>query len=358
MGCSGAVSDAGGSSVRDGMRRPVLFTHPRRGPNIRADMILRTEGLTKTFEVGVRRRRVHAVNDLNLTVNEGEIFGFVGPNGAGKTTTIKMLMGLIFPTSGKAWIFDAPIPSKDSKKRIGYLPEHPAYYDFLTGREALHFFAQLSEVASSQRKARCEELLALVGLDAAADRQIRKYSKGMQQRLGIAQALVSDPAFVVLDEPMSGLDPIGRREVRDLILELKRRGKTVFFSTHILPDVETLCDRVGVIIGGKLRDVGHLGDLLSARVQDVEATFVVTASARASLGTARVLSEEGERVTVSFANESAADDGVKAVLAAGGKLVSLTPHRETLEDFFLRRLGEDGVDPAHAAAAHRAGIAT
>jgi ABC-2 type transport system ATP-binding protein len=321
-------------------------------------MILRTEKLTKTFEVGVRRRRVHAVDNLDLTVNEGEIFGFVGPNGAGKTTTIKMLMGLIFPTSGKAWIFDAPIPSKDSKKRIGYLPEHPAYYDFLTGLEALHFFAQLAEVPSAHRKSRCEELLALVGLDGATDRQIRKYSKGMQQRLGIAQALVSDPAFVVLDEPMSGLDPIGRREVRDLILELKRRGKTVFFSTHILPDVETLCDRVGVIIGGKLRDVGRLGDLLSARVQDVEATLVLPAAARGALKQARILSIEDDRLTVSFPDEATADATVKAVLAAGGRLVSLTPHRETLEDFFLRRLGEGGADPAAAAAGHRACLGT
>jgi ABC-2 type transport system ATP-binding protein len=302
-------------------------------------MILRTEGLTKTFEVGFRRRRVDAVQDLTLSVQEGEIFGFVGPNGAGKTTTIKMLMGLIFPTRGKAWIFDAPIPSQASKKRIGYLPENPSYHEFLTGIEAMRFFATLAEVPGAEQKRRCEELLGLVGLSDAADRQVRKYSKGMQQRLGIAQALVADPAFVVLDEPMSGLDPIGRKEVRDLILELKRRGKTVFFSTHILPDVETLCDRVGLIQRGRLSDAGRLGDLLSARVRSVELTAVVPAAARAAIG-GRVIAEEGERLTVIFDEAAAADKAVSEALAAGGHIVSLTPQQETLEDFFLRRLQE------------------
>jgi ABC-2 type transport system ATP-binding protein len=305
-------------------------------------MILRTQGLTKTFDVGiVRRRRVHAVEDVTFSVEEGEIFGFVGPNGAGKTTTIKMLMGLIHPTRGTAHIFDAPIPSRDSKRRIGYLPEHPAWYDFLTGREALAFFARLSGVASPARNARVTELLELVGLASAADRQIRKYSKGMQQRLGIAQALVGDPAFVVLDEPMSGLDPIGRKEVRDLILELKRRGKTVFFSTHILPDVETLCDRVGVVFEGKLRDVGRIGDLLSGHVKVVELTAdAPTAAAREALAVGTRIAAEGDRLTVTYQDAAAADAAVRALLAAGGRVVALTPHRETLEDFFVRRLEE------------------
>ncbi|WP_242395104.1 ABC transporter ATP-binding protein [Anaeromyxobacter oryzisoli] len=304
-------------------------------------MILRTEGLTKTFEVGLRRRRVDAVQDLTLSVDEGEIFGFVGPNGAGKTTTIKMLMGLIRPTRGAAYIFDAPIPSQASKKRIGYLPEQPSYYDFLTGREALDLFAKLSEVPRPERKRRAEELLELVGLTDAADRQLRKYSKGMQQRLGIAQALVADPAFVVLDEPMSGLDPIGRKEIRDLILELKRRGKTVFFSTHILPDVETICDRVGVIRHGRLREVGRLAELLSSKVRSVEVSAVAPGAARQALGGGRPISEDGERVTVAYEDEAAASAAVSALLAAGGRLVAFTPERETLEDFFMRRLEEE-----------------
>jgi ABC-2 type transport system ATP-binding protein len=270
-------------------------------------------------------------------VDEGEIFGFVGPNGAGKTTTIKMLMGLIFPTSGEARIFDAPIPSHAAKARIGYLPEHPAFQEFLTGEEAMQFFAVLSGVPAAARRARIDELLGLVGLSGAAGQQIRKYSKGMQQRLGIAQALVGDPAFVILDEPMSGLDPVGRKEVRDLIRELKRRGKTVFFSTHILPDVETLCDRVGVIIGGRLRDVGRLGDLLSAQVRSVEMTVELEGAA-ALLAGGDLLAREGASTTCLFHDEAVADAAVGRVVAAGGRLVTLTRHRETLEDFFLRRL--------------------
>ena len=317
-------------------------------PDHAREMILRTEGLTKVFELRPGKR-VTAVDDLSLSVEEGEIFGFVGPNGAGKTTTIKMLMGLIFPTRGRAFIFDAPIPSQVSKARIGYLPENPSYHEFLTGLEAMRFFATLSGVPRTDQKKRCEELLGMVGLESAADRQIRKYSKGMQQRLGIAQALASDPAFVVLDEPMSGLDPIGRKEMRDLILELKRRGKTVFFSTHILPDVETLCDRVGVIRGGKLRDVGRLGELLSARVKDVELTAVAPGgAAREALARGRALSQDGDTLTVVFDDERAADAAVRAVLAAGGRVVALTPHRETLEDFFMRRL-EEGEDASPAA---------
>jgi len=302
-------------------------------------MILRTEGLTKVFAVGPGKR-VTAVDDLSLVVEAGEIFGFIGPNGAGKTTTIKMLMGLIFPTRGRALVFDAPIPSKASKARIGYLPENPSYHEFLTGAEALRFFATLGEVPRADQQKRCDELLALVGLEEARDRQIRKYSKGMQQRLGIAQALVSDPAFVVLDEPMSGLDPIGRKEMRDLILLLKRRGKTVFFSTHILPDVESLCDRVGVIHSGKLLEVGRLGHLLSPRLTSVELTAVVPEKAREPLAKGRVIARDGDLFTVSFEDEPSAEEAMKGALAAGGRIVAFTPHRETLEDFFMRRLSE------------------
>jgi ABC-2 type transport system ATP-binding protein len=305
-----------------------------------ANPILRTERLSKTFEVGVRRKRVQAVKDLDLAVEDGEIFGFVGPNGAGKTTTIKMLMGLIFPTSGKAFIYDAPIPSAEAKRRIGFLPENPSYYEFLTGREALKFFGRLSGVGAADLKVRIEELLELVGIADAADRQIRKYSKGMQQRLGIAQALVGDPSFVVLDEPMSGLDPIGRKDVRDLILELKRRGKTVLFSTHILPDVEALADRVGVILGGQLRDVGRISDLLSPRIRSVEVVIDLPEAARGAVSAGKLVSRDQARFGLSFQDLDQANVAVAAAIASGGELVSMVPHRETLEDFFVRRLDE------------------
>jgi ABC-2 type transport system ATP-binding protein len=310
------------------------------GPPEDAAMVLRTEGLSKVFELGVRRRKVAAVEDLTLSATEGEIFGFVGPNGAGKTTTIKMLMGLIFPTRGRAFIFDAPIPSDTAKKRIGYLPENPAYYEFLSGLEAMRFFAQLAEVPSSEVDRRSKGLLERVGLADAADRQIRKYSKGMLQRLGIAQALVADPAFVILDEPMSGLDPLGRKEVRDLILELKQQGKTVFFSTHILTDVETLCDRMAVIMHGRLRDVGKLGDLISAKVRSTEVTADLDGGDASALSGGRLLARDGTRVTVVFDDENEADAAVRVVVTSGARLIALTRHRETLEDFFLRRLGE------------------
>jgi ABC-2 type transport system ATP-binding protein len=195
-------------------------------------------------------------------------------------------------------------------------------------------------VAGGSLGARAEELLETVGLTDAADRQIRKYSKGMQQRLGIAQALAGDPAFVVLDEPMSGLDPIGRKDVRDLILELKRRGKTVFFSTHILPDVESICDRVGVILGGRLRDVGRISDLLSPRIRSVEVVLDAPEGAREGIAKGQLVSRDQARFAISFPDLELANAAVASVLAAGGALVSLVPYRETLEDFFLRRLEE------------------
>ncbi len=304
-------------------------------------MILRTEGLTKVFDAGLGKR-VAAVQDLDLQVAAGEIFGFVGPNGAGKTTTIKMLMGLIFPSRGRAFIFDSPIPSQSAKARLGYLPEHPAFHDFLTGVEAMRFFATLAGLPGSAQARRIDDLLGLVGLSDAGGRQIRKYSKGMQQRLGIAQALLSEPALVVLDEPMSGLDPVGRKEVRDLILELRKRGTTVFFSTHILPDVETICDRVGVIMHGRLRDSGRLSELLSARVRSVELTVEVPGGGAAGLARGRVIASEGPRATAIFDDEEAADAALKATVLAGGRILSVTRHRETLEDFFMRRLAGEG----------------
>jgi len=233
-------------------------------------------GLTKDFPVGFWRTRMRrSLDDLTLRVEDGEIFGFLGPNGAGKTTTLKLLMGLIFPTSGTARIRGQSIKDVSMHRDIGYLPEQPYFYDYLTARELLDYYARFSNYTAAERRERVARFLDRVGLATAANVQLRKFSKGMLQRVGIAQAILHDPKVIFLDEPMSGLDPIGRREVRDIIHELKKRGCTVFFSTHILSDAEMLCDRVGVLVGGKLRGVGAPGEMVSVEVHAMEILFDV-----------------------------------------------------------------------------------
>src|SRR6185312_14590156 len=220
--------------------------------------------LAKTYTVGFfRKSEKAALKELSLSVREGEIFGYLGPNGAGKTTTLKLLMGLMYPTAGSASILGRPISDPTVKRSIGFLPEQPYFYDYLTARELLEYYASLSGVPASERSTRAQKMLDRVGMGHAGGTQLRKFSKGMLQRVGIAQAIIHDPKIVFLDEPMSGLDPIGRREVRDLIQELNDEGKTVFFSTHILSDAETLCDRVAVLNRGELRGVGVVADLLA-----------------------------------------------------------------------------------------------
>src|SRR5437588_5316938 len=221
-------------------------------------------GLTKNYSVGfLRKTEKIALKGLSLEVREGEIFGYLGPNGAGKTTTLKLLMGLMYPTAGSARIFGHPISDPEIKRSIGFLPEQPYFYDYLTARELLEYYAALSGVPAKDRSARSDKMLAKVGLSASAHTQLRKFSKGMLQRVGIAQAIIHDPKIVFFDEPMSGLDPVGRREVRDLMQELNDEGTTVFFSTHILSDAEILCDRVAVLHQGQLRGVGVVVDLLA-----------------------------------------------------------------------------------------------
>ncbi len=215
------------------------------------------ENLTKDYPYGfLQMKKKRSLEALTMQVQVGEVFGFLGPNGAGKSTTIKLLMRLIFPTAGTARILGKPISDIGMHKDVGYLPEQPYFYDYLTAAELLDYFARFHDFDAAERKRRVAEMLEKVGLATAGRIQLRKYSKGMLQRVGLAQAILHDPAVVVLDEPMSGLDPVGRREVRDIILELKKQGKTVLFSTHILSDAEMLCDRVGVIVGGKLQGVG------------------------------------------------------------------------------------------------------
>ena len=307
---------------------------------------LRVEGLRKVFLRGFFRRRTVAVDGVSFRVEPGEVFGFLGPNGAGKTTTMKMLMGLIHPSAGSAEILGAGIGDLAAKRRIGYLPENPYFYDYLSATEFLHMVGRLHGLERSHYRRRSGELLERVGLSMAKGRAMRSYSKGMLQRVGLAQALLGDPDLVILDEPMSGLDPIGRRQVRELMLELRDRGKTVFFSTHILADADLLCDRVAIIVKGKLRDVGPLGELLSPKVLRVEVLWAGSGEPRERLladfpGDHRSHSE-GELFVAASEAEAAAF--VAALLAAGARLIRVTPQRETLEELFVREAGERAED--------------
>src|SRR6202047_3078294 len=232
------------------------------------------EGLTKDYATGFWRKRMRrSLDNLTLLVEEGEVFGFLGPNGAGKTTTIKLLMGLIFPTAGTARIRGQSIEDVRMHREIGFLPEQPYFYDYLTARELLDYYARFFGYSTGERRERVNRFLEQVGLASAGDTQLRKFSKGMLQRAGIAQAILHDPQVIFLDEPMSGLDPVGRRELADIILDLKQQGRTVFFSTHILSDAEMLCDRVGVLVNGRLQGVGPPGEIVSIEVHGMEILF-------------------------------------------------------------------------------------
>ncbi len=303
--------------------------------------VLKTEGLTKDYRVGFWQTRVRVLRDLNLEVCEGEIFGYLGPNGAGKTTTLKLLMGLIQPTAGRAWILGRDVSDVAVKAQVGFLPENPSFYDYLTGREFLHFYGELFGIPYRERGRRIEELLDKVRLSKAGGLQLRKYSKGMLQRIGLAQALINDPQVVVLDEPMSGLDPVGRKEVRDLILDLKSRGKTVFFSTHIVPDVEMICDRVGIIVAGQLIRVGPLEDLLGGEVECIEITasgLDEAAWVQVKEWSIRPPVERGDRVFFAVKTEKDASRAVELLVGRGVSIHAVLPQRLTLEEHFLREV--------------------
>jgi len=302
------------------------------------DAALVLRDLTKTYRLGLRLRLVKALEGLDLRVETGAIYGFVGPNGAGKSTTIKMLVGLIRPTRGQAEIFGRSILDAQSRASIGYLPENPSFHDFLRPLEALEYLGRLSGMSGAELRRRSEELLERVGLAHARDLTVRKFSKGMVQRLGLAQALLHDPPLLILDEPMSGLDPIGRKEIRDLILELGRRGKTVFFSTHILSDVESICDRVGMVLHGKLVVEGMLSSLLDGSIRSVELRCAGLPDAAWERLRAGAL--DGTRGpadwTFSYPDVDAAGRAAREVLSLGGKLIALQPVRESLEETFVR----------------------
>src|SRR6202162_1339480 len=302
--------------------------------------VVKIEGLRKEFTTGFFRKKSVAVEKLDLSVSEGEIFGFLGPNGAGKTTTIKMLLGLIYPTAGNAWMLGEPISNVEMRKNIGFLPEQPYFYDYLTAEEFLSFYGGLFYIQSAALNPKIRELLSLVGLEGREKTQLRKFSKGMLQRIGIAQALINDPKLIILDEPMSGLDPIGRKEVREIILHLKEKGKAIFFSSHILPDVEMICDRIGIIGNGKLLKTGRVEELISATgTKSLELTVegVNGALLQELKSSAKNVVESGRKCLLSFEMEEEVRNAVEKVVAAGGKIDSLTHQKMSLEEYFVKQ---------------------
>lgn len=312
------------------------------------EYVIEIENLSKDYETGFwKKKKVRALDGLSLNVKPGQIFGFLGGNGAGKTTTIKILMSLLFPTEGSARILGSDISDVKAHNRIGYCPENPYFYDYLTARELMDYFGDLFGLDAAARKEKIAHLLSSVGLDEKDwDKQLRKFSKGMLQRVGLAQSLINDPAIVFLDEPMSGLDPMGRREVRELIAGLRDHGMTVFMSTHILSDIEALCDEVAILRKGKLAATGNLDELLTQsgehqsfeiNVKGVSAEAV--ADALAGIGGSSI-SSKANGANINVPDEKDVETVLRILRDAGGSLVSVQPVRQSLEELFVRETGE------------------
>jgi ABC-2 type transport system ATP-binding protein len=308
-----------------------------------ADNVVELEGVSKSFPSGFWRRRVRVLVDISFSVRRNEIVGFLGPNGAGKTTTIKLLNGLATPDAGRISIFGEPIGGRrDHRRRIGYMPEQPYFYEYLTGDEFLALCGRLTGMNGGEIRRRSREMLGRVGLSGAEGKSIRKYSKGMMQRLGLAQALLHDPELVILDEPMSGLDPMGRMEVRSLIHGLKKSGKTVFFSSHIIADVEALCDRVVMIDRGRKVAEGAVEELVGGEVQYVEVVFSPLADRMAATAQsipADLGAVQGDTLVLRAKDHAEADLWVRKMKEAGIPLSSLQPMKRRLEDIYVERLG-------------------
>ena len=311
-----------------------------------ASPAIEIENLSKDYPFGfLHLKKKTSLEGLTMSVENGEVFGFLGPNGAGKSTTIKLLMRLIFPTTGTARILGKSINDISMHQNIGYLPEQPYFYDYLTAAELLDYFARFHELKTADRRQRVDSMLKKVGLETARKIQLRKYSKGMLQRVGLAQAILHGPEVVILDEPMSGLDPVGRREVRDIILELKREGRTVLFSTHILSDAEMLCDRVGVIVGGKLRGVGAPDEIVGVAATGMEILFEHAggaASLGALLGKA---TQTGNRYRI-HVTEAELYATLEQIGMAGARILSVTQVKATLEEYFMNLVEADRAQAA------------
>jgi len=303
-----------------------------------SDLAIKTVNLTKRYSGLWSKHPVEAVKNLNLEVYRGEIFGFLGPNGAGKTTTIKILLGIIYPTEGEAYVLGQPAGDPKNHYKISYLPENPYFYDYMTGREILTFYARLFGITEPERSKRVNELLDRVGLSRAADQPLRTYSKGMLQRIGLAQCLINDPELLILDEPTAGLDPIAHIDIRDLILELRNQGKTLFISSHQLSDVERVCDRVAILNKGMLVRLGKIEELLAGGYVEIIADKVTNnvlepirqLGGKASLHDGRLIVEQPD--------DGSVDRVIDIVRAAGGHIVSVKPYRRTLEDLFVETI--------------------
>ncbi len=306
--------------------------------------ILEFDKVSKSYRTHLSVRRGWILRDLSFSLKRGEIFGYIGPNGAGKTTSIRLTLGILFPDAGSIRLFGEPAGRVRLKEKIGFLPENPYFYDYLTAEEVLDFFGRLLGMSGADRRRRIPELLDLVGLGNRADRQLRKFSKGMVQRIGLAQALLNEPELVILDEPMSGLDPMGRRQVRDIILDLKKQGKTVFFSSHILQDAEMICDRVGILDRGRLLSIGPLAEFLSQRVEFWEALVSGCQVNLEDFQAELVSAKNGDRL-VRLHDERRLEEFLREVQKRGGRLHSLQPQKATLEDVFVKEVRQ-GRDPS------------
>jgi len=315
------------------------------------DVAVRTTGLTKLYRDPWTLKVTRGLEDLDLEVRRGEVMGYLGPNGAGKTTTLKLLTGLHKPTRGGAWIFGESIETTSSRRRIGFLPEQPYFYDYLTGVEYLELAGRLSGLAGRESRDRARAWMGRVGLGPAESRGLRKYSKGMLQRLGLAAALIHDPDLLLLDEPMSGLDPLGRRDVRDLLLEQRARGVTVLFSSHILPDVEMLCDRVAIVLQGRLSRVARVGELVEDGPQRVEIRCEGRPVVALPVALAPLLSRIERPAETAFVLEQGErlDEVLRWLVEAGVRVRAVTPQRSSLEDLYVRAAQSDVERPLRAA---------
>ncbi len=295
---------------------------------------LELKDVHKSFRTGFIPKTKRVLKGISFAVEEGRIFGYLGPNGAGKTTTIKCILGLVFPDKGAIGIFGRGHLASASREKVGYLPENPYFYDYLTAEEFLAFCGGLFGLGRDEKRRRIASLLKLVGLDKAAGVQLRKFSRGMLQRAGLAQALINDPSLVILDEPLGGLDPLGRKDIRDIIVRFREEGKTVFLSSHILQDIEMICDRVAVILDGKIVSQGALDELISEKILFTEITVSgVDTAELAPYG--ETLSARGGRTLLKVFGRDQVDRVLELVRSRGGRIDSLIPRSETLEDMFV-----------------------